>query len=120
MVPGRGNPSSSLWFVGEAPGRKEDETGVAFVGRAGRLLDRCIEKANITSFNTVNLLKCRPPDNRNPTEAEVHVCTNAWLYKQLDEYNPRVIMALGRFSIGFFKEYTWNQIINMHVTKEIK
>ena len=57
VVPGRGDPSSSLWFVGEAPGREEDETGIAFVGRAGRLLDRCIEKVNITSFNIVNLLK---------------------------------------------------------------
>lgn len=119
VVPGRGDPSASLWFAGEAPGRKEDETGQAFVGRAGRLLDRCLEKECITYFNIVNILKCRPPDNRDPTELEMQVCTNTWLYAQINEHNPHVIVAMGRYSIGFFRQYVWKDIRKMRVTDEV-
>lgn len=120
VVPGRGDPTAFLWFVGEAPGKEEDETGVAFTGRAGRLLDRCLEKGGIDFFNIVNLLKCRPPNNRDPTEEEMQLCTKAWLYKQIAEYNPRIIVPMGRYSIGFFRDYSWKQIVNMKVTKEVK
>lgn len=119
VVPGRGNPDSSLWFAGEAPGREEDETGQAFVGRAGRLLDLCLEKARITDFYIVNILKCRPPGNRDPKPHEVTVCTRAWLYDQIHEHNPRVIVAMGRYSIGFFRRYEWKDIKAMGVTKEV-
>ena len=119
VVPGRGDPTSTLWFVGEAPGREEDETGQAFIGRAGRLLDRCLEKAGITRFNIVNILKCRPPGNRDPKPHEVTVCSRAWLYDQIKEHNPRLIVAMGRYSIGFFRRYEWKDIRAMGVTKEV-
>lgn len=118
VVPGRGDWNATLWLVGEAPGAEEDRTGLAFVGRAGQLLDMCLKKARIEQFTIVNILKCRPPKNRDPIETETRICAT-WMYEQLRVHNPRVIVAMGRYSIGFFRQYTWKQITTMKVTEEV-
>jgi DNA polymerase len=115
----RGNPFCPLWYVGEAPGKDEDRLGQPFVGRAGRLLNQLNRKAGIRDGNIVNLLKCRPPDNRDPDQSELNRCTS-WLQLQLEEYNPRVIVAMGRYSIGHFRQYDWKRTQRMAVTKEAR
>ena len=118
VVYGRGTPSSALWFVGEAPGANEDEQGFAFVGRAGRLLDLCLLKKAITEFFITNIVKCRPPDNRDPTEDEVKACS-PWLLVQRDTFNPRVIVAMGRYSIGHFLGFSRKETEKMTVGKQV-
>ena len=94
---GQGNPAARLVFVGEAPGRDEDMQGLAFVGRAGQLLTRMIEAMGLTRDEVFicNIVKCRPPDNRDPAPAEVAKC---WPYldQQLRIISPDVIVALGK------------------------
>lgn len=114
----RGSMIAPLWFVGEAPGEEEDEQGLAFVGRAGSLLDACIQKAEIEDYNLLNVIKCRPPDNRNPTEDEVNACL-PWLIEQYKLYKPKIIVAMGRYAIGVFRGYSWNHTIRMRVTPEV-
>lgn len=117
---GRGNPCATLQLVGEAPGKDEDEIGEAFVGRAGRTLDMCIWKAELgEDFFIHNLLKCRPPDNRDPEMHEVQCC-RIWLRKHLEAHPALVIVAMGRYSVGFFRNYDWKTIKKMRVGKEIK
>lgn len=119
VVLGRGDPQASFWLTGEAPGRDEDKSGIAFVGAAGRLLDMCLYKERIVRFYIANTLKCRPPDNRDPQLDEFEKCKK-WLRLQLEEHRPRVVVAMGRFSIGFFKELSWGQIRAMGVTRTVK
>jgi DNA polymerase len=93
-----GDPCAEVCFVGEAPGADEDRTGVPFVGRAGQLLTDIIEKGMKIPRSTVyicNVLKCRPPDNRDPNPDEVHQC-EPYLKHQLKIVRPKVIVALGR------------------------
>ncbi len=95
-----GTPSSGVMFVGEAPGVDEDAQGVPFVGRAGQFLTRIIEKGMGVERPEVyiaNVLKCRPPDNRDPRADEKALCT-AWLDRQIELVDPRVIVPLGRHS----------------------
>jgi|MudIll2142460700_1097286.scaffolds.fasta_scaffold00022_24 DNA polymerase len=120
VVIGRGDPTATLWLIGEAPGKDEDATGQAFVGRAGRLLDMCLKKARIERFYIANTLKCRPPENRNPTSNETEACTKGWLIPQILEHRPLVLVAMGRFSIGFTRGYTWEQTTSMTVGKEVR
>ncbi len=99
LVFGNGNPDAELVFVGEAPGREEDLKGEAFVGRAGQLLTKIIHAMGL-SRETVyicNVIKCRPPANRDPLPAEIEKC-EPFLKKQLDILNPRIICALGSFA----------------------
>jgi uracil-DNA glycosylase family 4 len=121
-VVGRENPHATFWFIGEAPGADEDKQGEAFVGRAGRMLDQCLTRAGILPrvIYITNIVKCRPPENRNPTEEEFKTCSEAWLYAQLASARPKVIVAMGRFAIGFFRHYPWDHIEKMGVTKEVK
>lgn len=93
---GQGDPSARLVFVGEAPGFEEDRQGLAFVGRAGQLLTRMIEAMTLTREEVFicNLLKCRPPNNRDPAPEEIAAC-NPYLIKQLQVISPEVIVALG-------------------------
>lgn len=119
VVLGRGTPGATFWLTGEAPGRDEDKSGIAFVGAAGRLLDMCVQKVRINSFYIANTLKCRPPDNRDPQLDEFEACKK-WLQLQLQTHRPWVVVAMGRFSIGFFKNFSWSQIRSMGVTKEVK
>jgi DNA polymerase len=98
IVFGEGDPVAEIVFVGEAPGADEDRTGRPFVGKAGQLLNQIIEKGMGLSRPEVyigNILKCRPPSNRTPSEEEVEVCL-PFLKKQIAAVEPKVIVTLGR------------------------
>jgi DNA polymerase len=103
IVFGCGSPDAQIMFVGEAPGRDEDEQGMPFVGRAGQLLTSIIEKGMGLRRDDVyiaNILKCRPPNNREPQPDEVGQCT-PFLNVQLEIVQPRVIVALGAYAAHF-------------------
>ncbi len=103
IVFGQGNPNARLMFVGEAPGADEDEQGLAFVGRAGQLLTDIIEKGLKLPRAEVfiaNVIKCRPPQNRNPEPDEILAC-QPFLEAQIDAIKPRVIVGLGKFGAQF-------------------
>jgi len=97
VVFGTGNPETKVVFIGEAPGREEDLRGEPFVGRAGRLLTKIFEAIGLKREDVyiTNILKCRPPENRDPQESEVRCCEK-YLISQIDIIRPRVICALGR------------------------
>ncbi len=99
IVFGQGNPKAELMFVGEAPGRDEDEQGLAFVGKAGQLLTRIIEAMGKKREDVWigNVLKCRPPNNRNPEPDEVATC-RPFLFEQIRLIGPKVIVTLGTFA----------------------
>jgi DNA polymerase len=94
-----GNPNAHLMFVGEAPGADEDLQGEPFVGRAGQLLTKIIEAIGLSRADVyiANVIKCRPPGNRNPAPEEVATC-QPFLFRQIDAIGPRVIVALGTFA----------------------
>ena len=96
---GVGNPAADIMFVGEAPGADEDTQGVPFVGRAGQLLTKMIEAMGLTRDEVyiANVLKCRPPDNRDPQPDEVETC-EPFLFQQIASVQPKVIIALGAFA----------------------
>jgi uracil-DNA glycosylase len=98
-VPGEGNPQAGLMFVGEAPGATEDETGRPFVGQAGQLLEKIIGAIKFSREDVfiVNVLKHRPPGNRNPRPEEVSACS-PYLVRQIELIKPKVIVALGTFA----------------------
>ena len=100
LVFGVGSPTADLVFVGEAPGRDEDRQGIPFVGRAGQLLTRIIAAIGLSREEVyiANVIKCRPPDNRNPEPDEVAAC-QPFLFRQIDVIQPRVVVALGSFAI---------------------
>ena len=99
VVFGAGNPEADLVFVGEAPGADEDRQGKPFVGRAGQLLTRMIEAMGLTRDDVFicNVIKCRPPDNRNPEIDEIASC-EPFLKEQLAIIQPKAIAALGKFA----------------------
>lgn len=99
VVFGSGNPEADLMFVGEAPGADEDVKGEPFVGRAGQLLTKIIEAIELQRSDVyiANVIKCRPPGNRNPEPAEVDTCS-PFLLRQIQTIRPRVIVALGTFA----------------------
>jgi len=99
IVFGVGNPSADLMFVGEAPGADEDIQGIPFVGKAGQLLTRMIEAMGFTrdEIYIANVLKCRPPGNRNPEPDEIATC-EPFLFQQLASVEPKVVIALGAFA----------------------
>ena len=98
IVFGVGNPEADLMFVGEAPGADEDIQGFPFVGRAGQLLTKIIEAIGLTRDEVyiANVIKCRPPGNRNPEPDDVEQC-EPFLSRQIDVIKPKVIVALGQF-----------------------
>ena len=98
----RGNGRTRVMFVGEAPGADEDRQGFPFVGRAGQLLDQIIDAAGFDreSVYVANILKCRPPNNRDPRPEETAACT-AFLEAQIELVNPKIICALGRHAAQF-------------------
>jgi uracil-DNA glycosylase family 4 len=100
LVFGVGNPDAQLVLVGEAPGREEDIKGEPFVGEAGRLLDRILLAMGMQRENVYicNVLKCRPPNNRDPLPEEVATC-EPFLIRQIAAIQPQVIVALGRFAV---------------------
>jgi uracil-DNA glycosylase family 4 len=99
IVFGTGSMSAELMFVGEAPGADEDVQGVPFVGRAGQLLTKMIEAMGLRRDDVyiANVLKCRPPGNRNPEPDEIQTC-QPFLFRQLASIQPRVVIALGAFA----------------------
>lgn len=99
IVFGHGNPNADLMFVGEAPGREEDEQGLPFVGAAGQLLTKIVEAMGMTRDQVyiVNTVLCRPPGNRNPEADEIAAC-RPFLEEQIRLVSPRVIVTLGTFA----------------------
>jgi uracil-DNA glycosylase family 4 len=99
IVFGVGNPDADLMFVGEAPGADEDVQGIPFVGRAGQLLTKIIEAIDLKREDVyiANVIKCRPPGNRNPEPDEVEQC-EPFLFRQIEIVKPKVIVALGKFA----------------------
>jgi uracil-DNA glycosylase family 4 len=95
-VPGEGNPNARIMFIGEAPGADEDAQGRPFVGRAGKLLDKIISACGLKRSDVFigNILKCRPPENRDPAAEEIISCL-PYLQRQIEIINPEVIVALG-------------------------
>ncbi len=99
VVFGAGNADADLLFVGEAPGQKEDEQGVPFVGAAGKLLSELLAEVGIARDDVfiANVLKCRPPQNRNPEPEEIERCS-PWLWRQIELIQPTVVVTLGNFA----------------------
>lgn len=99
IVFGEGNPSAELVFVGEGPGEQEDIQGRPFVGKAGQLLDKMIEAMGLSREKVfiANVVKCRPPGNRNPEPDEIASCS-PFLHRQLDQLQPKIVVALGKFA----------------------
>ncbi|MBN2245178.1 MAG: uracil-DNA glycosylase [Candidatus Aminicenantes bacterium] len=102
-VPGEGNLKAELMFVGEAPGQDEDIQGRPFVGRAGKLLTRIINAMGFKREDVfiTNIVKCHPPNNRNPNQEEINSCKD-YLYRQISIIRPRVIVTLGNVPTHFF------------------
>jgi len=103
IVVGRGNENADILFVGEAPGKNEDEQGLPFVGRAGKNLDGFLNKVGlgIDEIYIANILKCRPPENRDPLPEEIKKHT-PWLLEQIKKIKPKVICSLGNYATKFF------------------
>lgn len=103
-VPGEGNPDAQIMFIGEAPGQVEDSTGRPFVGQSGQLMRKTLfETTGITPEEVfiTNIVKFRPPDNRDPFDNEIAACAD-WLDRQIKIISPRIIVTLGRFSMAKF------------------
>ncbi len=102
-VPGEGNVNSEILFIGEAPGFHENEQGRPFVGQAGKLLDELLREAGFEREATfiANVVKCRPPNNRDPLPEELAACSK-YLNLQIEAIHPRIIVTLGRVSMGKF------------------
>jgi DNA polymerase len=128
FVFGQGNENADIMFIGEAPGAEEDRTGIPFVGRAGQLLNKLLANIKIDREDVfiANILKCRPPNNRDPQPAEVQECI-PYLHKQIELIKPKVIVALGRVAaqnllnsssaLKQMRERLWQyQGVNMIVT----
>ena len=114
VVFGTGNPDSKILFIGEGPGENEDLQGLPFVGRGGMLLDKMLSVVDLSREKNIyiaNMVKCRPPKNRDPEESEVAAC-RPWLEKQIEIIDPKIIVCLGRVSAIRFIDP------NFKVTKE--
>ncbi len=103
IVVGKGNLTADILFVGEAPGKNEDLQGIPFVGRAGKNLDELLGKVglSIDDVYIANILKCRPPENRDPLPDEIKAHT-PWLLEQIKKIKPKVICSLGNYATKFF------------------
>jgi len=103
IVIGKGNENADILFVGEAPGKNEDEQGLPFVGAAGKNLDELLKKVGLSldDIYVANILKCRPPENRDPLPEEIKAHT-PWLIEQIKKINPLVVCSLGNYATKFF------------------
>lgn len=100
-VIGRGNLQAKIMIIGEAPGKNEDETGLPFVGRSGQLLDKILESVNLSTDKDTyiaNICKCRPPENRVPTNEEITAC-KPYLLEQIRLIDPKIILLTGATSV---------------------
>lgn len=114
VVFGVGNPRTDVLFIGEGPGENEDLKGEPFVGRGGQLLDKMLSVVDLSRDKNIyiaNMVKCRPPQNRDPEEEEVAACRQ-WLQKQIEFIDPKIIVCLGRVAAIRFIDP------NFKVTKE--
>ncbi|KPK22111.1 MAG: uracil-DNA glycosylase [Dehalococcoidia bacterium SM23_28_1] len=102
-VPGEGPEDAEIMFVGEAPGFYEDQQGRPFVGPAGRLLEELLASIGLRRDQVYigNVIKCRPPENRDPLPKEIEACRK-WLERQIEVIKPKVVVPLGRFSLAWF------------------
>jgi uracil-DNA glycosylase len=103
IVVGGGNVDADILFVGEAPGKNEDEQGIPFCGAAGKNLDKLLDNVGLSreDIYIANILKCRPPENRDPLPDEIRAHT-PWLLKQIKDMKPRVVCSLGNYATKFF------------------
>ncbi len=103
-VPGEGPAHAEIMFIGEGPGFHENEQGRPFVGAAGQFLDQLLAQAGVTRADVwiTNVVKCRPPGNRDPLPDEIETCTSNYLQRQIELVDPSIIVTLGRFSMGLF------------------
>lgn len=103
-VPGEGPPDAKIMLIGEGPGYHEDRQGRPFVGPSGQFLDELLGLAGLKRADVFigNVVKCRPPQNRDPQPDEIKICTETYLFRQIEAIDPRVIVTLGRFSMGIF------------------
>jgi len=115
-VPGSGSPRTSIMFIGESPGFHENQQGLPFVGAAGKFLDELLEIANLSREEVfiTNVVKCRPPGNRDPHVEELEAC-KPYLERQINAINPDVIVTLGRISMSYF--VTNGKISSIHGRK---
>lgn len=120
-VPGIGNADADIVFIGEAPGKSEDETGQPFVGRAGKFLDEMLATINLKRSDVyiTNTVKYRPPNNRDPKPDEVAACWD-WLTEELNLIQPTVIVMLGRHALNrFFPKEKISDVHGMLLTQSI-
>ncbi len=103
-VPGEGPADARVMLIGEGPGYHEDRQGRPFVGPSGQFLEQLLSLAGLSRAQVFisNVVKCRPPQNRDPQPDEIQTCTEHYLFRQIEAINPRVIVTLGRFSMGLF------------------
>jgi DNA polymerase len=120
VVFGSGHADADLMFVGEAPGAREDEQGVPFVGQAGKLLDKLLGDIGLTRADVfvANVLKCRPPQNRDPLPQEIDACQD-YLFRQLELIRPRVVCTLGNFATKLLRADTTG-ITRLHGREEVR
>jgi uracil-DNA glycosylase len=121
VVFGAGNADADLMFVGEAPGANEDKQGLPFVGQAGRLLDTLLGEIGLTRADVFvcNVLKCRPPGNRDPLPQEIDACQD-YLFRQLELIEPRVVCTLGNFATKLLRTDPATGITRLHGREEIR
>ncbi len=122
VVFGAGNPDAQLMFIGEGPGKDEDEQGLPFVGRSGQLLNKVFARVAINRADVfiTNIVKCRPPDNRLPTPIEATTCMDLFLFNQIKIVRPLVICTLGSFAVQslFNKVYQITKIRGTLLNKD--
>jgi len=121
VVFGAGNADADLMFVGEAPGANEDKQGLPFVGQAGQLLEQLLGEIGLQRSDVfiANVLKCRPPGNRDPLPAEIANCQD-YLFRQLDLIRPKVVCTLGNFSTKLLRADPGTGITRLHGRDEIR
>jgi DNA polymerase len=120
VVPGEGAENAEIMFIGEAPGWHEDQQGRPFVGQAGQFLDRLLASINLNRQQVyiANVIKCRPPDNRDPLPTEIQNCCH-WLDSQIEIIKPKMIVTLGRYSMArYFPGKTISKIHGTAVKRD--
>jgi uracil-DNA glycosylase len=121
VVFGAGNADADLMFVGEAPGANEDRQGLPFVGQAGRLLDQLLSEIGVARADVFvcNILKCRPPGNRDPLPQEIDACQD-YLFRQLELIAPLVVCTLGNFATKLLRGDPATGITRLHGREEVR
>lgn len=120
-IAGAGNPNAQIVFIGEAPGKKEDETGLPFIGASGKFLDELLDSIKIKREDVyiTSIVKYRPPENRDPTPKEKNDCKE-WLHEQLNSIKPLLVVFLGRHSMNhFFPELKISEVHGKLIQKTI-